>query len=97
MSSSFFRPLLREPQRRHVIRNTRNGRVIADDLISAFDSRSRNVGLLNHRSFPQGAAMLIAPTNAVHTFFMRFPIDIAFGGLGLLERKYYSHGHRTFL
>jgi uncharacterized membrane protein (UPF0127 family) len=22
--------------------------------------------------------MLIAPTNAVHTFFMRFPIDIAF-------------------
>jgi uncharacterized membrane protein (UPF0127 family) len=22
--------------------------------------------------------MLIAPTNAVHTFFMRFPIDVAF-------------------
>jgi len=61
-----------------VIRNTRNGRVLADDLISAFDSKSRNVGLLNHNSFPHGAAMLIAPTNAVHTFFMRFPIDIAF-------------------
>jgi uncharacterized protein len=78
VSSSFFQPLLREPQRKQVIRNTRNGRVIADDLISAFDSKSRNVGLLNHGSFPQGAAMLIAPTNAVHTFFMRFPIDIAF-------------------
>ena len=78
MSTSFFRPLLREPQRRQVIRNTRNGRVIADDLTSAFDSKSRKVGLLNHVSFPQGAAMLIAPTNAVHTFFMRFPIDIAF-------------------
>ena len=78
MSSSFFRPLLREPQSKQVIRNTRNGRVLADDLIAAFDSRSRNVGLLKHRSFPQGAAMLIAPTNAVHTFFMRFPIDIAF-------------------
>ena len=78
MSSSFFRPLLREPHGGQVIRNTRNGRVIANDLTSAFDSRSRNVGLLNHRSFPQGAAMLIAPTSAVHTFFMRFPIDIAF-------------------
>jgi uncharacterized protein len=78
VSSSFFRPLLREPQSKQLIRNTRNGRVLADDLISAFDSRSRNVGLLNHRSFPQGAAMLIAPSNAVHTFFMRFPIDIAF-------------------
>jgi uncharacterized protein len=78
VSSSFFQPLLREPQTKQVIRNMRNGRVLADDLISAFDSRSRNVGLLNHRSFPQGAAMLIAPTNAVHTFFMHFPIDIAF-------------------
>ena len=78
MSSSFFRPLLREPHSRLVIRNTRNGRVIADALTSAFDSKSRNIGLLHHRSFPQGAAMLIAPTSAVHTFFMRFPIDLAF-------------------
>ena len=78
MSSSFFRPLLREPQGRLLIRNTRNGRVIADTLISAFDSKSRRVGLLHHSSFPQGAAMLIAPTSAVHTFFMRFAIDIAF-------------------
>lgn len=78
VSSSFFRPLLRAPQGKQVIRNMRNGRVIADDLISAFDSKTRRVGLLHHQSFPQGAAMLIAPTNAVHTFFMRFPIDIAF-------------------
>jgi len=78
VSSSFFQPLLRKAQSKQVIRNTRNGRVLADDLISAFDSKSRNVGLLNHNSFPHGAAMLIAPTNAVHTFFMRFPIDIAF-------------------
>lgn len=78
MSASFFRPLLREAPGPQVIRNTRNGRVIAHDLLSAFDSKSRRVGLLRHDSFPQGAAMLIAPSNAVHTFFMRFPIDIAF-------------------
>lgn len=78
MSASFFRPLLREAPGTQVIRNTRNGRVIAHALIAAFDSKSRRVGLLRHESFPQGAAMLIAPSNAVHTFFMRFPIDIAF-------------------
>jgi uncharacterized membrane protein (UPF0127 family) len=61
-----------------VIRNSRNGRVLAQELTSAFDSKSRRVGLLRHESFPEGAAMLIAPSNAVHTFFMRFPIDVAF-------------------
>jgi uncharacterized membrane protein (UPF0127 family) len=60
------------------MRNTRNGRVLARELITAFDSKSRRVGLLQHTSFPEGSAMIIAPTNAVHTFFMRFPIDIAF-------------------
>jgi uncharacterized membrane protein (UPF0127 family) len=80
VSASFFRPLLREAPGTQVIRNMRNGRVIAHDLMTAFDSRSRRVGLLRHRSFPLGAAMLIAPSNAVHTFFMRFPIDIAFIG-----------------
>ena len=78
MGASFFRPLLRESPAKQVIRNTRNGRVVAYDLVSAFDSSSRRVGLLRHLSFPQGAAMIIAPSNAVHTFFMRFPIDIAF-------------------
>ena len=78
MSTSFLRPLLRSSQSAHVIRNSRNGRVLAHDLISAFDSKSRRVGLLRHESFPDGSAMLIAPSNAVHTFFMRFPIDVAF-------------------
>ena len=27
---------------------------------------------------PEGTGLVIAPTNAVHTFFMKFPIDIAF-------------------
>ena len=77
-AASFFGPLLREDPGTLVIRNERNGRIVAHKLVSAFDSRTRRVGLLHHRSFPDGSAMLIAPTNAVHTFFMRFPIDIAF-------------------
>lgn len=78
MSASFLRPLLLEPTPRLVIRNLRNQRCVAVNLLAAFDSKSRRTGLLRHDAFPEGSAMLIAPTNAVHTFFMRFPIDIAF-------------------
>jgi len=78
MSGSFLRPLLLEPASGLVIRNTRNQHRVADKLLAAFDSKTRRTGLLRHGTFPEGSAMLIAPTNAVHTFFMRFPIDIAF-------------------
>ncbi len=61
-----------------VLRNPRSGVVVAERLLPAFDSASRRTGLLKHRSLDPGVAMLIAPTNAVHTFFMRFPIDVAF-------------------
>ena len=60
------------------IRNERNGRVLADRILPALDSKSRRTGLLGRDSLPVGHAMVIAPTNAVHTWFMRFPIDIAF-------------------
>ena len=60
------------------IRNERNGRVLAARIIPALDSKSRRTGLLGRDSFPMEHAMVIAPTNAVHTWFMRFPIDIAF-------------------
>jgi uncharacterized membrane protein (UPF0127 family) len=78
MSRTFFGPLLRGSSAKLVIRNLRSGKTLADDLIAAFDSQSRRTGLLRHERFPEGSAMLIAPSNAVHTFFMRFPIDIAF-------------------
>ena len=51
---------------------------MAHQLLPAFDSATRNAGLLGRHSLDPGTAMIIAPTNAVHTFFMRFPIDIAF-------------------
>ena|SRR5688572_9486604 len=76
--ATFLQPLLRggAPGRR--VQNTRNGCVVADDLILAFDSASRNKGLLQRESLPEGSALIIAPCAAVHTFFMKFPIDIAF-------------------
>jgi uncharacterized protein len=39
---------------------------------------SRMRGLLGRRSLPPGEGLLLKPTGSVHTFFMRFPIDVVF-------------------
>src|SRR5262245_29969618 len=75
---SFLRTLLRESTQPVGLVNTRDGHVIADRLLAAVDSKSRRTGLLTRTGLPQGSAMIIAPTNAIHTFFMKFPIDVLF-------------------
>jgi hypothetical protein len=45
-------------------------------LEPAFESASRKKGLLGRDGLPAGHALIIAPSNMVHTFFMRFPIDV---------------------
>ncbi len=84
MTQAFLDPLLRRQPATLRIRNERNGRIVADQILKAFDSKTRRAGLLHRDAFPDGHAMVIAPTQAVHTWFMRFPIDLAFvdkGGL----------------
>jgi hypothetical protein len=76
-SAGFLSPLLGRPETGCVLRNQRNGRLLARRLLPAFDSRSRRTGLLGRTAIGD-EAMIIAPTNAVHTWFMRFAIDIAF-------------------
>ena len=80
--TSFLQPLLREGAGRQRIINARTGHVVADRLLTAFDSQSRRKGLLTQESLPPSTAMIIAPSNAIHTFFMKFPIDIAFVSKG---------------
>ena len=76
--TSFLQPLLRQGVDGQRIINARSGKVVADRLLAAFDSGSRRKGLLAQDSLPPSTAMIIAPTNAIHTFFMKFPIDIVF-------------------
>jgi len=38
----------------------------------------RMKGLLGRKSLSQGEGMLIRPAPSIHTFFMRFPIDVVF-------------------
>ena len=80
--TSFLAPLLKAGAGRQHIINARNGNVVAEQLRTAFDSESRRKGLLADVSLPASPAMVSAPTNAIHTFFMKFPIDIAFVSKG---------------
>ncbi len=76
--ASWVNPLLREPATRFRLVNARTGVVIADSVAGAFDSATRRRGLLGRDGMAAGEALIIAPTNAIHTFFMRFAIDVAF-------------------
>ena len=75
---SFLAPLLRSDPPPLTLRNTRSNRSVARTLLTAFDSASRRKGLLDHSSLADGSAMIIAPTSAIHTFAMRFSIDVIF-------------------
>ena len=75
---SFFTPILRAPATPHRLINQRNGMIVASRVMTAFDSASRRHGLLGLDAMPAGQALIIAPSNAVHTWSMRFAIDLAF-------------------
>lgn len=71
-----FSPMLRAPDERWQLVNATRETTIATRLEVAFDSRSRRRGLLGRESMPEGEALVIAPSNAIHTCFMHFPIDV---------------------
>jgi uncharacterized membrane protein (UPF0127 family) len=76
--TSFLDPLRRSGGSSLSLVNDRNNRLVARTLLTALDSASRRRGLLHHDSLPEGSGLIIAPSSAIHTFFMRFAIDVAF-------------------
>jgi len=60
-----------------IIDKTRNT-VLAEDAKVAVSIVSRIKGLLGRKKLGSGEALIIKRCNAVHTFFMRFAIDILF-------------------
>ena len=58
--------------------STEDGRVLATDLEVATSLWSRFLGLMGRRSLPAGHGLWLAPCSQVHTFFCRFPMDVAF-------------------
>ena len=70
--------MLRTPHSAFHLRNTRTGQPLATRVEGAFDSASRRRGLLGRTEFADGSALIIAPCNGIHTFFMRMAIDVVF-------------------
>jgi uncharacterized membrane protein (UPF0127 family) len=61
-----------------LLRHERTGQPIASVLETAFDAKSRNRGLLGRDGLASDAALILAPCASIHTFFMRFAIDVLF-------------------
>lgn len=62
--------------RRLIARNTSVNRVIADHVGVAVTRTARAVGLLSRSKLDPGEALWIVPSRGVHTWGMRFAIDV---------------------
>jgi hypothetical protein len=65
-----------------LVRNQTRNTILADSAEIANTSATRRKGLLGRRSLEPGQGLWIVPCESVHTFAMRFPIDVIY-----LDRK----------
>ena len=60
------------------VRNETRGCVLGDHVEVADTSSKRQTGLLKHGSLEPGHGLWIVPCEGVHTFWMKFRIDVVF-------------------
>ena len=60
------------------MRNHTRNTVLGDAVELADTSETRRVGLLKHERLEPGSGLWIVPRESVHTFFMKFPIDLVY-------------------
>ncbi|MBM3246498.1 MAG: DUF192 domain-containing protein [Candidatus Omnitrophica bacterium] len=60
-----------------IVNKTKNT-ILAQDVSIANRLFKRMKGLLGRKEFKAGQAIILEPCNSIHTFFMRFPIDVLF-------------------
>jgi uncharacterized protein len=60
------------------VRNETRNTVLADAAQLANTSATRRTGLLKHKRLEPGDGLWIVPCESVHTFFMKFPIDLVY-------------------
>ncbi len=58
--------------------NRTKGREVASRVLKADDPVSRGRGLLGRATMDEGEGLWIVPCPMIHTFFMRFSIDVLF-------------------
>jgi uncharacterized membrane protein (UPF0127 family)/CheY-like chemotaxis protein len=55
-----------------------DGRIISESVVVADTFRSRLRGALGYRRLAEGEGVVLRPSFSIHTWFMRFPIDVVF-------------------
>ncbi len=60
------------------VTNATRNTTLGDRIDVADTSQKRRTGLLKHTSLPAGEGLIITPCEAVHTFGMKFAIDVLF-------------------
>ena len=70
-----------------LVRNQTKDTVLARFADMADTSAKRRTGLLKHERFEPGDGLWILPCESVHTFFMKFPIDLVYLDKGRKVRK----------
>lgn len=61
-----------------LVRNATRNRVIATRVFLAGTSRDRRIGLSRHARLDSQEGLLLTPCEAIHTFGMRFSLDVLF-------------------
>lgn len=60
------------------VRNVTRGSVLGNEVDVADTRAKRNTGLLKHTGLEPGHGLWIVPCEGIHTFFMKFAIDVVF-------------------
>jgi uncharacterized membrane protein (UPF0127 family) len=60
------------------LRNVTRGTVLGEAIDIADTSAKRTTGLLKHTELRAGEGLWIVPCEGVHTFFMKFPLDLVY-------------------
>lgn len=58
--------------------NLENAQIIAESIESANTFFKRLKGLMFRQELSPGSGIYLYPCNAIHTFFMKFPIDVLY-------------------
>lgn len=65
-------------ERGYILREAVGGKILSVSLTVARKWRHRVVGLLGRKTLGSDEALLLLNTHGIHTWFMRFPIDVVF-------------------
>ena len=58
--------------------NISKNTILADNAELANTFLKRLIGLLNRKALNKGEGLVLSPSNCIHSFFMRFTIDVIF-------------------